>query len=242
MTADLSAATGSAASTTSKAAVKASLTKLAPALGDDEVSVIEFSFNPERITVSHNYRTEGVSGTSRDEQIKNLGFIEFDISKVVIIGELTKQYCQTLLDWSCPVSTASGTGTEQSAQQVVLQFAWGTAFDYTVSLREVTIHYVRFSGETAMPTRAELHLRLYENVVKTLPGTNPTSGGAPGRSVRVLDSSDCLASLAAAAYGKPGAWRRIAQANSIDDPLRVRPGTAVYLPESWPPKQAGGRP
>lgn len=33
-----------------------------------------------------------------------------------------------------------------------------------------------------------------------------------------------------AAYGRPGAWRNVARANRITDPLRVRPGTEIFLP------------
>jgi nucleoid-associated protein YgaU len=39
-----------------------------------------------------------------------------------------------------------------------------------------------------------------------------------------------LAGLATENYGRPGAWRDIADSNSIDDPFRVRPGRSVMLP------------
>ena len=39
-----------------------------------------------------------------------------------------------------------------------------------------------------------------------------------------------LAGIAAAEYGDPACWRRIAQANGIDDPLRLAPGTTLTLP------------
>jgi nucleoid-associated protein YgaU len=41
---------------------------------------------------------------------------------------------------------------------------------------------------------------------------------------------DNLQSIATAGYGSPGRWRALAEANDIDDPLRVRPGEVVYLP------------
>jgi nucleoid-associated protein YgaU len=39
-----------------------------------------------------------------------------------------------------------------------------------------------------------------------------------------------LAGLATDTYGRPTAWRDIADANGIDDPFRVRPGRSVMLP------------
>jgi nucleoid-associated protein YgaU len=41
-----------------------------------------------------------------------------------------------------------------------------------------------------------------------------------------------LQSLSVASYGTAGAWRRIAEANGIDDPLRVAAGQGVYLPSA----------
>jgi nucleoid-associated protein YgaU len=59
---------------------------------------------------------------------------------------------------------------------------------------------------------------------------NPTSGGVPGRAVHLLAPGQTLPGLARDAYDEPGAWRALAAANDIDDPLRVRPGATLYLP------------
>jgi nucleoid-associated protein YgaU len=213
-------------------ALGASLRKVHPGPAPGERAEIVFTLNPERITVSHTYKTAGATGTSLDEQIKNLGFIEIRIDKIYLIGESTKSDADTLLKWSCPAPTAPAqTGKQENLQPVILDFSWGTGLTYTVSLRAVTINYTRFAGDSGKPIRAEVHLELYADVNASLPMTNPTSGGPPGRSSHVLDASECLASLATARYGRPGAWRQIARANGIDDPLRVRPGTLIYLPE-----------
>ena len=39
-----------------------------------------------------------------------------------------------------------------------------------------------------------------------------------------------LAVIAYAAYGDPTRWRLIAEANGIDDPLRLRRGTPLTIP------------
>ena len=41
---------------------------------------------------------------------------------------------------------------------------------------------------------------------------------------------DSLASVAFHEYGNPTMWRALAEANGIDDPLRVRPGTRLLVP------------
>jgi nucleoid-associated protein YgaU len=43
-------------------------------------------------------------------------------------------------------------------------------------------------------------------------------------------AGDSLASIAYAEYGDAGSWRRLAEANDIDDPLRVRDGAVLHIP------------
>jgi len=61
-------------------------------------------------------------------------------------------------------------------------------------------------------------------------GQNPTSGGLVPRRVHVMAEGDTLPALAYGEYGRPDLWRAVAAANGIDDPFRVRLGTAVMLP------------
>jgi nucleoid-associated protein YgaU len=62
------------------------------------------------------------------------------------------------------------------------------------------------------------------------PFTNPTSGGrAPTGSHRVV-AGDTLASIAWEEYQDPAMWRHVAEANGIDDPLRLREGTMILVP------------
>ena len=46
---------------------------------------------------------------------------------------------------------------------------------------------------------------------------------------RVRDG-DSLPSIAYDAYGDPTQWRTIAEANDIDDPLRLRRGSELSIP------------
>ncbi len=43
-------------------------------------------------------------------------------------------------------------------------------------------------------------------------------------------AGDSLPSLAWREYGNATQWRAIAEANGIDDPMRLRPGTELLLP------------
>lgn len=218
---------------------KAVLTKIKPEPKDGEVAVVPFYLNPEKISVKHQLQTAGLTGQTIDDQIKSLGYISITVGKLLLVGDQVKKYGDTLIAWSYPVDDKGNPlagGAARSAKlakavPIGLRFSWGAEMTFPVSLFHVDINYVRFTA-AGRPTRAEVTLTLNQNRIEPLAGTNPTSGGPAGRRARILDSSDRLPTLAAASYGLPAAWRQIARANGVDDPLRMRPGTAVFLPEA----------
>uniref|UniRef100_UPI0036F1D924 LysM peptidoglycan-binding domain-containing protein n=1 Tax=Fodinicola feengrottensis TaxID=435914 RepID=UPI0036F1D924 len=59
---------------------------------------------------------------------------------------------------------------------------------------------------------------------------NPTSGSLAGRDVHTTTIGDTLASVAYSAYGNPELWRDLAEANNIDNPMALRPGTRLLIP------------
>jgi Contractile injection system tube protein len=197
---------------------------------------LEFDFNPEKITITHNQKISGASTQGdRQTQIDNLGQTNISIDKIIFTGLTTQMKCQRLLDWSTSMVETVG---ESMVATPKLAFIWGAAFYYEVLIRDLTVNYVRFAA-SGNPTRAEVSLKMYQND-SPAPSQNPTSGGPPGRGSHVLDSSGCLASVAYTTYDRPGAWRLIARANAIDDPLRVRPGTRLYLPQRAEPEREPG--
>ena len=61
----------------------------------------------------------------------------------------------------------------------------------------------------------------------TAVGRSVISGGA---TVHTTSQGDTLQGLAAALLGDPALWRDIADANGIDDPLNIAPGTRLVIP------------
>ena len=114
----------------------------------------------------------------------------------------------------------------------VLQFMWGIGGPARegalVNLEKVDVEYQRFDG-TGIPVWAKIGLTLVEYTTE-MPGTNPTSGGLPGRSRHVVTQGEGVVQIATRTYGSPQAWRAVAEANGLDDPLRVKPGRALALP------------
>jgi nucleoid-associated protein YgaU len=92
----------------------------------------------------------------------------------------------------------------------------------------VTAKYTLFTP-SGTPVRAVCTVNL-EEIAGELSGQNPTSGALAARDTHVLIAGDTLPSLAYRAYGDAGLWREIAEANEIDDPMRLHPGTPLLVP------------
>lgn len=114
----------------------------------------------------------------------------------------------------------------------VLRFSWGfggaLGLGYKVMLESVTINYERFDPY-GIPIYATANLKM-KDYTEPLPYNNPTSGGLPGRTKHVVTAGESVVSIAQRSYGSPNAWRALAEANGLDDPLRVKPGRTLYLP------------
>ncbi|OIK25199.1 LysM peptidoglycan-binding domain-containing protein [Streptomyces malaysiense] len=111
-----------------------------------------------------------------------------------------------------------------------VRFEWGTArttsFDGVMSALSVTYTLFDVDGK---PLRATCSLSVEEASVDPA-GQNPTSGARTARSTHTVVAGDSLALLAWREYGDATAWRVIAEANGIDDPMALPPGTELVVP------------
>ena len=76
----------------------------------------------------------------------------------------------------------------------------------------------------SMPVRCTCKLTLQE-------APKPQDKKSPDTAhVHLVSRGDSLQGIAAKEYDEPGEWRRIAQANGIDDPLNLEPGRRLLIP------------
>jgi nucleoid-associated protein YgaU len=116
-----------------------------------------------------------------------------------------------------------------NAKPPTVMFGWGTNIIMEEAvIKSMTVTYKRFLLGQAV--RAEVNLTL-EEVPLMLPGTNPTSGALASRRTHMLVEGDTLASIAFAEYGDATKWRALAEANDIDDPMRLAPGVELLVPD-----------
>jgi phage tail-like protein len=155
------------------------------------------------------------------------------LNNLVLTGKGTLTEVAKLTEW------ATGRKTKPKGDLTLpdITFTWGRGFNKVpVRLASLSVSYTRFTTD-GTPSRAKVSLKL-EQTKATPPsqpppapgGRNPTSGGIAGRATHLMLQSESLPSVAGAQYGDASRWRNVAAANGIDDPLRVAPGTTLYLP------------
>lgn len=196
---------------------------------------LTFQFNPETLSL-----TKGAGWVRHETKAaKEVGVPEFTGSQPRrLTAELfldstethdgsTLTHVETLLSW-CSPTARSAESDAPSAPWV--KFAWGTfsTVSFFGYIENVQATYSLFDPDGS-PLRATCTLTITE-AAGPVQGQNPTSGALHARRVHRVVGGDSLESLAHSEYGDPTAWRIIAQANGIDDPLRIPVGTLLLIP------------
>lgn len=216
---------------------------------------VTFTIPPEKLGLE--FRASDMRGASTAEPNSTDAYLPgvttYSLSGVILDGMGIRKDVNLLIAWATPKAKktdgkappcpphdakagdkkkpgAIGGGSETDK----IEFTWGTAFKAVVQIKQISATYVRFDAH-GEPTRAQVTLKLQlvkDNAPDPAPGgtRNPTSGGIEGRGALRVIEGDTLPLLARQHYGDAGAWRELASANAIDDPLRVRPGRQLYLP------------
>lgn len=107
-------------------------------------------------------------------------------------------------------------------------FHWGSVSGFTAYIASVAAKFTVFTSG-GVPIRATATVTLKEIAAEPAK-QNPTSGGRAARRSHTLVDGDTLPSVAYAEYGDPALWRALAEANGVDDPMRLTPGTTLLVP------------
>jgi hypothetical protein len=113
-----------------------------------------------------------------------------------------------------------------------VKFHWGTHIhSYKAIITSTNVTFTYFSHE-GLPLRANVELALTQFEPEGNWGPqNPTSGTPNPNRTHQVQVGDTLDRLASRYYGDSTRWRDIATLNGISDPLDLRPGTHLAIPE-----------
>ena len=109
-------------------------------------------------------------------------------------------------------------------------FYWGELHSFRAVVTSLNLRLLYFSA-TGVPLRARVAVSLTQYEEDNAFGPqNPTSGTPRPHTVHRVSPGETLDRIAARHYADPNAWRIIAEANDIKDPLTVRPGVLLAIP------------
>jgi hypothetical protein len=131
--------------------------------------------------------------------------------------------------WGIPLTEIENAGelTQVQGKDRLTKAVSNAPFWFTCVVESVERKFTLFSPE-GVPLRARLTVKMRE--YKTLAQMVAELQSADHTKARVLKRRQRLEQIAADEYATPTEWRRIAEANGIDDPRRVSPGTTLVVP------------
>lgn len=198
------------------------------------VGVVNFKFNPQeyKVTKSAEWHSTPQPSALNGGTAQFHGSIARTLSVNILLDAfaIPPEPIEVQLDtlyFACdptPESIALG-----DPMPPTVLFGWGANTPFNAYLKSVDVTYKLFLP-TGTPVRAEVAVTMQE-IPTILPPTNPTSGGRATQRTHTMIDGETLPTVAYAVYGNPTRWRGIAELNGIDDPLRVKPGTVLVLPD-----------
>ena len=124
--------------------------------------------------------------------------------------------------WGQPLGGAISVGALDPGAE-----ASNAPFWFTCVVESIERRYLLFSPQ-GVPLRARLNIRMRE--YKTVEQMVAYLHSADHTQWHVLKRRERLDQISSHAYATPSEWRRIADENEIENPLRLTPGTILKIP------------
>ena len=202
---------------------------------------LEFQFNPETIKVTReqartsaavhgteNKREDQNSAPAGKESRMQLSNIIFDTYEQKPGKSVYKEYIETLEKFV-------GYDQDKHAPPYLL-FTWGkfteqlsAAASLKCKLDTLDVDYTMFLND-GTPVRAKVDMTLRVGLTSTELQEIKEQHSPDHAKLVTVQRGQSLSDIAADEYDNPGEWRRIANANDIDDPMSIEPGTKLIVP------------
>lgn len=110
----------------------------------------------------------------------------------------------------------------------ILLFSWGS-FNFKCVLESLGQRYTMFLSD-GTPARATLTVAFREYEEVNVEVQRGLFIGSP--TVRTIVEGDTLSKLAGETIGNPEDWRKLAEANNIENPRKLTSGRSIIIPDS----------
>jgi len=203
--------------------------------GKEKIAEIQFQYNPKEFSIdkSSSWKPQKSKKPKKAPPSEFTGADPRSLSVEVFLDYTDHEKPDDIMKDIQALFAACGP-TPKSIQQnhptpPYVTFGWGKNVEFEAFLNSVNVKFTLFSPE-GQPLRASASLKMTE-VMKEAAGQNPTSGALAAMRTHTVVEGDSLASIAYGEYGDAALWRAVAEANGIDDPMRLRAGASLLLPD-----------
>lgn len=203
---------------------------------DNPGQAVHCMFNPNEYTLTK--QNQWTEARQKGRNVPQLTFeqggpqslkLELFFDTYADDGSDVRQYTDKLWQLMMVEKDKKNRGSQKSSPPRVV-FEWGSGLTFTGVITEMQQKFTLFSRE-GVPLRATVQLSLRQwTDEEEYARQNPTSGGGEAYKVRVVRAGERLDWIAFQEYGDATEWRRIAQANALTDPTRLRPGQSLNIP------------
>jgi len=191
-------------------------------------------FNPERLTISRSAQWQSQEAARRDSPELQFTTAEPSVLSVELCfdtydsPEPVKQSVATFTSKLVHLTTVETHGDKH--RPPICQLKWGSAGVFFQGVLQQLVHQYTLFMEDGTPVRATARciFRQWRTNAADLQRQNIMSSDVA--KVWVLRQGQTLAAIAAQEYGDADRWRAIADANAIDDPLKLPVGSVLVLP------------
>ncbi|MBL7200028.1 MAG: LysM peptidoglycan-binding domain-containing protein [Anaerolineae bacterium] len=209
---------------------------LEPALivNQDTGDTVRCMFNPNEYTLTKQNRWE--RGETKGKNVPRLKFSQGGSQTLKLQlffdtyaeGVDVREHTDPL--WEMMMVNADKTNPRSNkSEPPAVSFQWG-GLDFSAVITNMTQKYTLFLKD-GTPVRTTVDITLEQLVDEgDYPRQNPTSGGGDAHKTRVVQSGERIDLIAYQEYDDAAEWRRIAEANGLVHPLRLRPGQQLTIP------------
>jgi len=202
--------------------------------------IFECQFNPTEFQVGkvNNWNVDSSIGAN-SESLTFLGGAAQDVSLKLLFDNtgngkpVTDDSNYKLLKSFTLTETGRKNEHTGKSEPPRVHVQWGEYISFPAVITEFVERFMLFTPEGA-PVRIEVSLTLKQAIDTSKQNPqNPTSRSIPYKTHRV-QMGERLDWIAFQAYGDAAAWKEIALANEIVDPLTLTPGQLLRIPEQIP--------
>ena len=202
-------------------------------------STIPCLFNPSELEISRsNTWTESEQTAGKEPQLEYSGANPGTFSLTLLFdttdtGRAVTSYTDQLMQLMEVNPDLPGSdGQTMTGRPPYVTFMWGELRTFQAVVESLSITFVYFAA-SGTPLRARVAMSLKQfRAPDDYPPQNPTSGTPRPHRVHRVQPGETLDRIAAHHYGDSNQWRLLARANSIEDPLALRPGSLLSIPRA----------